>query len=527
MTKDFSLKLLSLKRLGFLSLFAYALLLTPTFIFLWGYFCQDAPINHTALSVDQQFSSFVNSAWRPDKFSGWSVLGVPPKSLRTILEIIKITGIIMAGLAYVLSCKRLFCSEPDDSESEKLRMWIQRSLLWTCFILIWVIPFNSRDLYGYIDIGVLQLDYGKNPYLDVISSIPNWQTNPMLHEHWADSPKPYGFLFNGLCWLLAYWAQHSFIACFLIFKTLNSLALFAASQCFFYLARYYSLDKPLTRLFIVACNPLILLQTVAIGHNDILLSVLILAAFWALTLKHNNSITSMLFLTASLWIKYVSGVFFPGWVVLFWIQKSWRNLFLGCGSAIALTLLLGLFPTNNFLNFYHGMTQTIGISQFSVHSFCYRTVYYLAHWLSHWFPSLNTWIDPFASVLKQLLLAVSSALILWLWLGFYQFSKTEPKPSEKMLSKKYLETGTLSLIILIMIASSVFHSWYITLFFPLVFLIESRPRLLTFVWLLSLFHLLSFTALQNIHILNVLLLTVVPLAWAWRRPIERPLIENF
>ena len=490
-------------------------------MFLWGYLCQDAAINHTIYSLDQQFSTFVNSAWRPDKFSGGPFLGLPPKSLRTILELIKITGIMLAGLAYGFSCKCLFTLAPDESESKVFRLWIERSLLWTCFILIWVIPFNSRDLYGYIDIGVLQLDYGKNPYLDVISSIPNWQTNPMLHEHWANSPKPYGFLFNGLCWLLAYLAQHSFITCFLLFKTLNSLALFAATQCFLYLARYYSLNQPLKRLFIVACNPLILIQSVAIGHNDILLSVLILAAFWALTLKHHSGIISMFFLTASLWIKYVSVVFFPGWVILFWIQKSWRNLLLGCSSAITLTLLLGLFPSNNFLNFYHGMTQTIGISQFSIHSFCYRTLYYLAHGLHPWFPSLSTWIDPFAGILRQLLFLVSVAFISWLWFGFYQFSKNEPKPSEITLSKKYLETGTLSLIILIMLASSIFHSWYITLFFPLVFLIESRPKLQSFVWLLSLFHLLSFTALQNIHILNVLLLTILPFGWVtFKNPLK-------
>ena len=62
-------------------------------------------------------------------------------------------------------------------------------------------------------------------------------------------------------------------------------------------------------LYLFAWNPLVALMAVGDGHNDIVMMAAVLLAFWLLL--HRRWLLSFATLALSVWIKYVSSMFFP------------------------------------------------------------------------------------------------------------------------------------------------------------------------------------------------------------------------
>jgi hypothetical protein len=65
--------------------------------------------------------------------------------------------------------------------------------------------------------------------------------------------------------------------------------------------------------------------------------------------------------------------------------------------------------------------------------------------------------------------------------------------------------------------SAKFHPWYVIMFLPLTLVLPPDNWLRRFGIWFSVFQIAGFTLLQNVHILNVLLLTLVPLWISLRR----------
>ncbi|HBI42115.1 MAG TPA: hypothetical protein DDY78_04550, partial [Planctomycetales bacterium] len=59
-------------------------------------------------------------------------------------------------------------------------------------------PFNSIDVYCYINSGWQQVRYGLNPYTYTIDDVANWQNDPMFRPYWTHAYAAYGFLFERL-----------------------------------------------------------------------------------------------------------------------------------------------------------------------------------------------------------------------------------------------------------------------------------------------------------------------------------------
>ncbi|HEY9745180.1 MAG TPA: hypothetical protein V6C99_03065, partial [Oculatellaceae cyanobacterium] len=69
---------------------------------------------------------------------------------------------------------------------------------------------------------------------------------------------------------------------------------------------------------------------------------------------------------------------------------------------------------------------------------------------------------------------------------------------------------------MVALVSAKFHPWYVVMFLPLALALPQNHWLYRFgVWF-SVLQIAGFTLLQNVHVLNVVLLTLLPLWLAFR-----------
>ena len=155
------------------------LLIIPTLILL----------NHTGLD-DVSISEWIPQTWLV-KFWNWP--GLSQKVSRIMTDVLLFFGIGVWGFFYIKGASYF---ENNETVSKKqLLLWLSVLLL----ILIFVIPFHSRDIYGYINRGAQQAFYAVNPYLIPLGEMTNWQSDPIFQNHWVNNPCPYGFF---MTWIL-------------------------------------------------------------------------------------------------------------------------------------------------------------------------------------------------------------------------------------------------------------------------------------------------------------------------------------
>lgn len=182
---------------------------------------------------------------------------------------------------------------------------------------IFAYPMFSYDIFNYIFNAKMALIYQVNPHLQ---AAVEFSRDPMLRfMQNVHTPAPYGYgwtilsLIPGLAWFsgkftLAFWAMKAFIVAF-------------------WLGQLWITRKLVTKLFpgeswrfwLFALNPLVLVETLINGHNDVVMMFLALGAFWS---------GSLLLLLLSASIKYASIVLLPLNFIKINDIPAWASLFL-------------------------------------------------------------------------------------------------------------------------------------------------------------------------------------------------------
>jgi hypothetical protein len=147
-------------------------------------------------------------------------------------------------------------------------------------LAFWTPPFHSTDLFDYVNYGWLQSHYHMNPYANAVSDIPGWERDPMITEtFWRDTPCAYGFLFELLARLLCAIGRGNLKLTLAVFKATSVAALSTTAWLVFVCTRRLQLPSA-PALCLLLWNPLILLDCVANGHNDILVALSMVAAIY-------------------------------------------------------------------------------------------------------------------------------------------------------------------------------------------------------------------------------------------------------
>jgi hypothetical protein len=221
------------------------------------------------------------------------------------------------------------------------QLWF-RWLFHACYAVLAAsaLPLLSHDILSYMAEGEISRRFHQNPLTTPIVAISHWQLNYWLaHAGWIDKTSPYGPLFAGWTAVLGHFAQ-PFWPQFFWMKGLT-LALVIATA---YLIGRMAGKSAGLRFWL---HPLVGLELLANGHNDVIVVFLMAAGYAAYRNRR-----WMLF--AALWALAVATKFVPLAVV--------PMLLVGITvSAQVSIVLVGLFVVGAcYAPYWHGWSTLLG-----------------------------------------------------------------------------------------------------------------------------------------------------------------------
>lgn len=195
-------------------------------------------------------------------------------------------------------------------------------------MLLFAYPAFSYDLFNYILTARISFLYRENPYVVMPIEIPN---EPMLeYTRAANKVALYGPVWI-LLTFFPYAIGHMHIWLSIIsFKALTSGFYIGA------LILVYRITKSVGNVLFFALNPLVLLEVLVSGHNDIIMMTVALAGLYCLTrTKRHLRIIGICFLLASVLVKGATLALIP-LVFITNRERTWYYM-------AAFWLMLGIF----------------------------------------------------------------------------------------------------------------------------------------------------------------------------------------
>ena len=218
---------------------------------------------------------------------------------------------------------------------------IKRSQVWILIIVVGVILFLSYnafsyDFFNYIFDAKIVAHYHQNPYQFKALDFPK---DPMLSfMHSTHRVYPYGPSWLVLTIPLSFLGGNIFILTFYLFKSLMLLS-FLGICYFIEKISEFTQKKDFTSLIFFALNPLILLETLVSGHNDVVMIFLSVAALYFVLKKKN--LIGIFLLVLSIGIKYSTIILAP--VFLYLIYKNIKKERINYNLVFFVTFLLMAF----------------------------------------------------------------------------------------------------------------------------------------------------------------------------------------
>jgi len=155
-------------------------------------------------------------------------------------------------------------------------------------------PFLSHDLFNYLFDARIFTHYGLNPYTHTALDFQKDLWTRFMH--WTHRSYPYGPTFLPISFIPSYLGLGKFSLTFVFYKLMNGLLYFCA------VLLLNKKNKKTALLF--ATHPLIIIEGLMNGHNDLIAVSLGLIGIYLLEKKYN--IWSRVFLLLSVGIKYVT-----------------------------------------------------------------------------------------------------------------------------------------------------------------------------------------------------------------------------
>ncbi len=215
-------------------------------------------------------------------------------------------------------------------------------IIFVAIVLGFSYPSFSYDIFNYVFNTKMVWIYHTNPHLDVAASFPQdtW-IRFMRNTH---TPAPYGYGWTLLSLMPGVATLTSNFKLSLGLMKLF-IGLFWLGQLFFLnkiIKEYF--PKENWRWFLFALNPLVLIETLGVGHNDVVMMCLVLISLRFLLkskkLMSKEFIFSLIFLIASVTIKYATIILLPLWL----LKPYFKRLDLGMWGGIALLAVMFTRP---------------------------------------------------------------------------------------------------------------------------------------------------------------------------------------
>lgn len=174
----------------------------------------------------------------------------------------------------------------------------------------------SYDIFNYTTTSKVLFGYMENPY--VVMPVEFSNEPFLLYTHAANKYALYGpfWLFlTGLPYLFGF---GNILLTILGFKVI-------AATCYFLILYFiWKLTNNLKSVVIFGLNPLVLIETMVSGHNDVVMMALALASFYFLKSKR-NTLAIVLFILSIL-IKYATIFLIPVYLIVLWLNYKKRKI---------------------------------------------------------------------------------------------------------------------------------------------------------------------------------------------------------
>jgi hypothetical protein len=278
-------------------------------------------------------------------------------------------------------------------------------------LLLGMPPFDSTDMYAYIHTGWLQ-HYGLNPYISIGAEVPGWQSQQDFSIIYAYEPSIYGFLFTWICKTFCQLGHGSLLWTLLLFKSANFFAFGLSGTLLYALAKILKIARPHLSLYLFLWNPLILLEFIGNGHNDILMIMFLLLALYLVAMDRWLWVFPVLL--CSVMIKFTSVILVP-FVFLYCIKS--RRLLPAVAGFVPACVILWLISAPYLPGLQHARLGGMS-AQYTMTSGCvYQVVSEIYKMLAHLFPFMKGGLTGFEWLVREVLTA---AYALFCVVAFYQ-----------------------------------------------------------------------------------------------------------
>jgi hypothetical protein len=176
----------------------------------------------------------------------------------------------------------------------------------------------SRDVYSYIAHGQIVSLHGQNPYVATPADFPGFLTRVLVGPKWADTPSVYGPLFSHLAGVVTRLSS----GLETLVEAFRVIAIAASLATTFVIGATVRRARPERAAFAIAAfglNPVILFQSAASGHNDLLVALSIAVGTWLVLRDRTLAAVSVLTLGA---LVKATG-FLPLLLLVVW--AAWRR----------------------------------------------------------------------------------------------------------------------------------------------------------------------------------------------------------
>jgi hypothetical protein len=212
-------------------------------------------------------------------------------------------------------------------------------------ILLYMVPFNSTDIFDNISHGRMLAFYHANPFHSVSANFP-WDPFTRF-AGWPSAPSAYGPLWEDVAAFTARLAGNGVVQNVIAFKLLPGLFWSGCVALVAVILRKWMPGSALKGTLFVAWNPVALFEVFGNGHNDPSFLLWVILAVWAM-LERRYTIAILSLVVGTLF-KFMPAVLIPaaGLIALKelpgWKQRAWFTLRTGAISAVLVGLAYAPF----------------------------------------------------------------------------------------------------------------------------------------------------------------------------------------
>jgi hypothetical protein len=219
----------------------------------------------------------------------------------------------------------------------------------------------SRDVYSYAYYGRIAARYGANPYVATPADFPADALAALVGPKWVDTPAVYGPLWTHASSLVV----RAFDDIGTVVATFRAIAIGASLATLLVVSRLVRRVRPEREAFalaLIGLNPVVVFQSVASGHNDVLVMLAVAAAL-ALAFAGRERWATMALALGAL-VKVTAVV--P--LLLLWVAVAARRprgeRLRTLVPHVAIAAVLGLVAAAPFLN---TTDPTLGMAELATH----------------------------------------------------------------------------------------------------------------------------------------------------------------